>query len=141
VGENGHDILVQPANGAAARRYAATAADETAARISPDGKWVAYTSNASGRPEVWLDSYPTPGRRVQISVGGGVHAVWRGDGRELFYWREGTLVAAPLAPSVQGAPPVPVSRTDLFRAPYDVGINTMYDVSPDGQQFVIVRRQ
>jgi hypothetical protein len=140
TGTNGHDILVQPALGSGPRPYAATAADETAARISPDGSWVAYTSDASGRPEVYIDSYLHPGRPVRISLDGGVHPVWRGDGRELFYWRDGTLVAVQLAPSALGAPPVPVTRADLFRAAYDVGVNTMYDVSPDGQRFVMVRR-
>ena len=77
----------------AARQYAATSADETAARISPDGRWVAYTSDESGRSEVYLDSYPRPGRRVAVSSDGGVHPVWRGDGQELYYWHDGRLVA------------------------------------------------
>src|SRR5437868_7327714 len=81
---NQHDILVQPADGSAARPYAATAANETAARISPDGRWVAYTSDESGRTEVYLDSYPLPGRRVTISSAGGVDPAWRGDGQELY---------------------------------------------------------
>jgi Tol biopolymer transport system component len=140
AGADGHDILVQPADGSAARPYLATSADETAARISPDGRWVAYTSNASGQAEVYLDAYPRPARRVTISSGGGVHPVWRGDGRELYYWRDGALVAVPLGASVGGAPPAPGVQSVLFRAPYQVGVNTMYDVSPDGQRFVIVRQ-
>jgi Tol biopolymer transport system component len=140
AGPNRHDILVQPADGSAARPYAATSADETAARISPDGRWVAYTSDESGRAEVYLDSYPRPGRRVTISSGGGVHPVWRGDGRELYYWRDGALVAVPLSAAVDGALPARGPQTLLFRAPYLVGVNTMYDVSPDGKRFVIVRQ-
>ena len=93
-------------------------ADETAARISPDGRWVAYTSDESGRAEVYLDSYPRPGRRVTISSGGGVHPVWRGDGRELYYWRDGALVAVRLGAAVGGAPPARGAQTVLFRAPY-----------------------
>ena len=87
---NRRDIIVQPADGSTAWPYAATAADETAARVSPDGRWVAYTSDESGRAEVYLDSYPRPGRRVAVSSGGGVHPVWRGDGRELYYWSDGS---------------------------------------------------
>ena len=135
AGSGGGDILVQPADGSAARPYAASSADETAARISPDGRWVAYTSDN----EVYLDSYPEPSRRVLVSSGGGVHPVWRGDGRELYYWRDGSLVAVQLAPSVGGAPPVPGAQTVLFRARYQVAFNTMYDVSPDGQRFVIAQ--
>ena len=141
AGSGRHDILVQPADGSPARAYAATGADETAARVSPDGRWVAYTSDESGRAEVYLDSYAHPGRqRVKISLGGGMHPVWRGDGRELFYWRDGALVAVRLGASVDGALPVSGAQAVLFRASYNVGLNTMYDVSPDGQRFVIVRQ-
>jgi serine/threonine protein kinase len=136
-----HDIIVQPSDGSASHPFVATDADETAPRISPDGRWVAYTSDASGRPEVYLDSYAHPGRgRLTISLGGGMQPVWRGDGRELYYWRNGELVAVRMAASVDGAAPVPGAQTVLFRAAYQGGINTMYDVSPDGQRFVIVQQ-
>jgi Tol biopolymer transport system component len=139
AGPDRHDIVIQPKDGSAARPNAATAADETAARISPDGRWVAYTSDESGRPEVYLDSYPRPGRRVAISTGDGEHPVWRGDGRELYYWHDGALVAVQLGAAVGDAPPARVRESVLFRAQYHSGLNTMYDVSPDGQRFVIVR--
>ncbi len=137
--DNGHDILVQPANGSTAWPYAATRADETAARVSPDGRWVAYTSDESGRAEVYLDSYPRPRQRISISSSGGVHPVWRRDGRELYYWSEGALVAVQLGKAGRAAPPAVLKRTVLFRASYQVGPNTMYDVSPDGERFVIVQ--
>lgn len=139
VGEGGHDIMVQPANGAPARPYAATRADETAPRISPDGRWVAFTSTASGRAEVYFDGWPAGGHPVLASSGGGEHPVWRADGRELFYWRDGALVAVPVtpAPPHTSAPPALGTPVELFRAPYGGRINTMYDVSPDGQRFVI----
>jgi Tol biopolymer transport system component len=140
AGPDRHNILVQPADGSPARPYVATPADETAARISPDGRWVAYTSDVSGRPEVYLDSYPRPVRRVTISWGGGVHPVWRGDGRELYYWRDGALVAVQLGAAEGGAPPTLGTQTVLFRAPYQMSLNTMYDVSSDGKRFVIVRQ-
>jgi Tol biopolymer transport system component len=133
------DIVVQPADGSTARPYAATSADESAARVSPDGRWVAYTSDESGRPEVYLDTYPRPGRRVRVSTGGGVHPVWRGDGRELYYWRDGALVAVPLRWAIGRTAPDVGGEAVLFRAPYNVGPNTMYDVSPDGTRFVVVR--
>ena len=138
AGPDRHDILVQPTDGSTPVAYAATSADETAARSSPDGRWVAYTSDQSGRAEVYLDSYRSPGRPVVISSGGGVHPVWRGDGRELYYWSDGALVAVRLGASSGDAPPVAGTRTVLFRAPYQAGVNTMYDVSPDGERFVIV---
>jgi serine/threonine-protein kinase len=141
AGSGRHDILVQPADGSPLRPYVATGADETAARVSPDGRWVAYTSDESGRAEVYLDSYAKPGRqRATVSLGGGVHPVWRGDGRELYYWRDGALIAVKLGASVDGAPPVSGAQSVLFRAAYYATLNTMYDVSPDGQRFVIVQQ-
>lgn len=138
AGDRKHDILVQPADGSAARPYAATAADETAARLSPDGRWVAYTSDESGRAEVYVDAYPRPGQRVMISRAGGVHPVWRGDGRDLYYWNDGTLMAVQLE-SAGKTPPAVVGEKALFHAPYQTMLNTMYDVSADGKRFVIVR--
>ena len=138
--QQNHDIIVQPADGSSPRPFAATEADETAARISPDGKWVAYVSDESGKREVYIASYTEPARRVQISSGGGVDPVWRGDGRELYYWRDGALVAVPLSRADRDAPPARGAETVLFRAPYQASLNTMYDVSPDGQRFVIVRQ-
>jgi serine/threonine-protein kinase len=139
TGGNQHDIIVQPVDGSSPRPYAATSADETAARVSPDGRWVAYTSDESGRSEVYLDSYPRPGRRVTVSANGGAHPVWRGDGRELYYWNDGRLVAVGLD-AVQGeGPPRVGAQIVLFRASYYIGPNTMYDVSPDGERFVIIQ--
>jgi serine/threonine protein kinase len=140
AGGNGYDVLVQPADGSAPTPYVATAADETAARVSPDGRWIAYTSNASGRDEVYLDSYPRPTRRVQLSHSGGIHPVWRGDGKELYYWREDRLIAVPVSDGWDGAPPKLGAETVLFTAAYQANVNTMYDVSAKGDRFVIVTR-
>ena len=139
-GPNGHDVVVQPADGSPPRAYVATSADETAARVSPDGHWIAYTSNASGKPEVYLDSYPWPTRRVLVSHGGGLDPVWRGDGRELYYWRGDSLVAVQLGATKGEQPPPIGDESVLFRSAYEAALNTMYDVSADGQRFVIVRR-
>jgi hypothetical protein len=137
AGPNGYDILVQPTDGSMPLAYAATEASETAARVSPDGRWIAYTSDESGRPEVYLDSYPRPSRRVTVSLSGGEHPVWRADGRELYYWKNGAITAVAVGAS-SGQPPVLGAHTILFSAPYQSGVNTMYDVSPDGSRFVIV---
>ena len=140
AGRSKRDIIVQPVDGSTPWPYAATSADETAARVSPDGRWVAYTSDESGRPEVYLDSYPRPRRRVSVSSNGGVHPVWRGDGRELYYWNDGALVAVRLDAVAGEAAPAVGKPIVLFRAPYYIGLNTMYDVSPDGGRFVIIHQ-
>ena len=136
----GLDVLVQPANGSAAKPYVATGADESAGRVSPDEHWIAYTSNEEGRDNVYLDSYPRPSHRLLISPNGGLHPVWRGDGKELYYWRGDQLVAVPLSLGVDGAPPELGAETVLFTAAYQANVNTMYDASADGDRFVIVER-
>jgi hypothetical protein len=74
-----------------------------------------------------------------ISAGGGIHPVWRGDGRELYYWHNDALVAVQITPAGDGAAPTIGAQTVLFRAQYPGGVSTMYDVSPDGRRFVVVQ--
>ena len=87
---------------------------------------------------MYLDSYPQPRRRVLVSSGGGMHPVWRADGRELYYWKDGKLIAVEIGDAKGGVPPTIGRQTLLFKAPYAGGVSTMYDVSPDGKRFVIV---
>ncbi len=141
AGGNQFDILVQPANGSAARPYAATGAQETAGRVSPQTHWVAYVSDESGREEVYVDSYPNPRYRVMVSRAGGVDPVWRGDGRELYYWRGDALIAVPIDGSRGDRPPTLGAERVLFQLPYEHTLSSMYDVSPDGERIAIVRRR
>ena len=134
----GLDILMQPADGSAAKSYVATAADESAGRVSPDGHWIAYTSNEEGRDNVYLDTYPRPSQHVLVSPNGGMHPVWRGDGKELYYWRGDQLVAVQLEAGWGPAPTKVEGEKVLFRAQYQGNINTMYDASAAGDRFVIV---
>ena len=133
-------IWVRPMDGGPPRPYVDTPARESGARASPDGRWVAYTSDETGRNEVYVQSYPVPGRKTLVSAGGGTSPAWRGDGRELYYWRAGQLVAADVAAGRAGAPLVVRGRTPLFRAPYVENVHANYDVSADGKRFVLVTR-
>jgi hypothetical protein len=135
------DLWIQPTDGGAARPYLATPAREMGARASPDGRWVAYTSDETGRDEVYVQSYPAPGRRTLVSAGGGVHPVWRGDGRELYYWQADQLMAARVEPGGAGEPLAVRERSPLFRAPYPGGVLAMYDATPDGSRFALVAGQ
>jgi eukaryotic-like serine/threonine-protein kinase len=108
-------------------------------QFSPDGKWVAYASNETGKWEIYVTSFPEARGRWQISSGGGEQPRWRGDGKELFYLSlDGKMMAAPVTtgphfdagtPLVlfQSTPRQPVLVYDLF----------VYDVSRDGQRFLI----
>jgi serine/threonine protein kinase len=103
------------------------------ARFSPDGRWIAYTSEESGRSEIYLAAFPGPGERFQVSPSGGAAPRWRRDGRELFYLAEdGALMAVEVRTA--GAPDVGTSRK-LFE-PHPRALD--YDVSSDGQRFLIV---
>ena len=105
-------------------------------KLSPDGHYVAYVSNESGRDEVYVQPFPEGGRKVTVSSNGGRKVRWSRDGKELFYVEGNTLVAV----SVSTAPSFSVgSATRLFEHP---GLRSgiylgPYDVSADGQRFIL----
>ena len=125
------------------RTYIATADDETNGDFSPDGLWVAYVSDESGRKEVYAASFPEPTRRVRVTSDGGAQPRWSHDGKELFYVRAGQLVAVPVARTAGGLTFGP-GKT-LFSLPLyiqgDPGFDlvTRYDVAPDGRFLALVR--
>jgi len=72
------------------------------ARLSPDGKWMAYVSNESGRDEVYVQGFPPPAGKWAISAGGGTEPAWREDGQELFFLSaDGMLMATEIKASAQ----------------------------------------
>ena len=116
-----------------------TTADESFPVPSPDGKWFAYTSDHSGRPELYVRSLTGSDVELQVSVDGAQEPVWSRQGDEIFYRAGPRLIAAKLQ---LGAQPVVLSHTDLFDASgYDAAApHSNYDVSPDGSWFVFARR-
>jgi serine/threonine protein kinase/Tol biopolymer transport system component len=115
---------------------------EVDGRFSPDGRWVAYLANDTGRFEVYLQRFPRPGRRWQISAGGGVQPLWRRDGKELFFLApDNTLMAVPIqldptADSIDAGTPVPLFTPRLTGNPQTFSMRH-YAASPDGQRFLI----
>jgi Tol biopolymer transport system component len=79
------DIFVKPLPDGQPRPFVSTPAEERNARLSPDGRWIAYVSNESDRFEVYVQPFPATGSRWQVSTAGGLQPQWRGDGRELYY--------------------------------------------------------
>jgi hypothetical protein len=134
----GNDVLVLPLFGD--RKpfpFLQTAAAENWAAFSPDGAWVAYSSNESGDPEVYVARFPpTSGRSWRISSGGGSQARWRRDGKELFYLAPGRVLMsaaiARLGSDFSAAPPQP-----LFEMRYAYGQYHAFDVTSDGQRFLV----
>ena len=88
-GGNGFDVFVLPLTGEGKPiPVAQTRFREEQPQFSPDGKWIAYTSNESGQPQVYVQPFPTSGTKWQISNGGGTQPMWRHDGKELFFMGE-----------------------------------------------------
>ena len=88
------DIWVLSIGDRKTRAVIHTAANEMSPEFSPDGRWLAYVSNESGRHEVYVQPYPGPGERHLISTNGGEQPAWSGNGRELFYVQGGQIAAA-----------------------------------------------
>lgn len=137
--ETARDLWVLDVADGEARPYRATPANERGVRLSPDGRWLAYVSDESGRDEVYVESFPEPGSRWTISTAGGVEPVWPRDGTELFY-REGDRMMAVTMEAEEGFEPS-LPRL-LFDGPYAEEIvgNPNYDVAPDGR-FLMIRRE
>jgi len=111
---------------------------ETMPRLSPNGRWVAFATDESGRNEVVVQPFPGPGGRVQLSSGGGTEPIWSRDGRRLFYRSGGRLMAATLD-TADGVHVV--SRDSLFADVYQYAPNphANYDVMPDGTHFLFLK--
>ena len=116
--------------------------DDLMPAVSPDGRWLAYVSTSSGRPEVYVRPFPGRGAPVQLSVAGGTEPAWSPDGRRVYYRTDGEVVAATLRLD-GGAPSLTVTgRAPLFADRYDRDMpHRNYDVAPDGRRFVMVATQ
>ena len=139
VGEGGNrEIMLLPSGATEPVPFMATQFNEQGAAVSPDGRWIAYTSNQSGQDEIYVRPYPGPDPEYLISNQGGTQPVWSRDGSEIFY-RDGNRKM--VAVRVETADRLRVlERQELFDT---VGFlvnsaRTPYDVHPDGR-FLMVR--
>jgi Tol biopolymer transport system component len=134
----GRDLWLLPIEGERAPRpLLQTDADEFEARVSPDGRWIAYTSDENGHPEVYISPFPSMSLKRQISLAGGRYAGWRGDSREIFYLSpDFTVHAAQM--QLAGDHVDVTGVTPLFRADLrSIVQGSAYDVAPDGQRFLL----
>jgi Tol biopolymer transport system component len=122
-----------------ARPLLSTPAYEGGARLSPDGRWLTYVSNESGRNEIYLRPYAGEDRRWQVSTGGGTQAIWNSNGREIVYREGDRLMSVDLVTS----PAVSLSQPRaLFEQRYAFGAGITipnFDISSDGQRFLMIK--
>jgi serine/threonine protein kinase len=113
-----------------------TASNESMPAFSPDGHWLAYTSDESGEQQIYVQPFPGPGARYPISTNGGTEPVWARNGRELFFRNRDQMMAV----QISTQPALSASRPRvLFVSPFaSRALRTNYDVSPDGTRFAMV---
>jgi dipeptidyl aminopeptidase/acylaminoacyl peptidase len=117
-------------------------ADERHPQISPDGKWIAYSSNETGRSEIYVQPFPQ-GAKIQISVNGGVFPRWGRGGKELYFMNlisAGNLMVSTIrvtGAAIQRDDPKVLFQTGYFTSPHAGGQYHAYAVSSDGQRFLI----
>jgi Tol biopolymer transport system component len=134
------DIWMMPLNGDGTPTvFLATEFDEHSAMFSPDGRWLAFVSDESGREEIYIQPYPGPGKKNLISTDGGREPVWSPDGRELFFRSEDKLMAVAIPAEQELAIGTPRIVFEESYVSFPGGGNS-YDVSPDGRRFLMVRR-
>jgi len=133
----GSDIWTLDVQSGKATPVLATEFVEGQAEFSPDGAWLAYTSDRTGRFEVYVQGFPESGRPMRVSPDGGYDPIWRTDGKELFFrWGDEFWVVG-ARPGTNFTFDPPRRLFTYPAAPYSLG---SYDVSPDGQRFVVVPR-
>ena len=113
-------------------------------QLSPDSRWMAYTSDETGQREVYVRTFPSGEGVWPISTGGGNQPRWRGDGKELFYaGADGMMMAVPIRtvtgpkPSLEPGAPVPLFESHIIATPQTGGV-FQYDVTADGKRFLVV---
>jgi Tol biopolymer transport system component len=138
------DIWLLPLDGGKPAVFVGTDADEMLARFSPDGRWVAYTSNESGRPEVYVRAFPLSDARWQVSANGGANPLWRRDGRELFYISlDNRVVSAAVNAGGTtfdaGVPSMLFNAGPLARGAAVLAGDRLYAVTSRGDRFLVVQ--
>jgi Tol biopolymer transport system component len=138
--KTGRDIWVLRMSDRKSQPFLVTPFNEGGPTFSPDGRWLAYVSNESGRPEVYVQPFPGPGGKWQISTDGGAEPAWNRNGKELFYRSGNKMMALDVTTQPGFSPGKPHM---LFEGQYSASewplIDTAYDVSPDGQRFLMTK--
>ena len=142
--QTGFDLGVLPMSGDKKPfLFLKTPFEERDGQFSPDGKWIAYQSNESGRFEIYVQPFPGPGGKFQISTNGGAQPRWNKNGKEIFYVSlDSKMMAAPVKLSPDGqsresGTPVALFPVRIAGGPLPGNNKQQYAVSPDGQRFLV----
>jgi eukaryotic-like serine/threonine-protein kinase len=122
--------------------YLQTEFNEAHANVSPDGKWIAYGCDETGRSEIYVQSFPSPGSKRQVSTSGGTQPRWSLDQKELFYLAsDGMLMSVEVrvTPNFEAGVPRPLFNTHVPSIPLIGNDRNQYFVSTDGQRFLVNR--
>jgi serine/threonine-protein kinase len=130
----GNDLFVRRLDGdQSTQPFLATRFAEGGPKFSPDGRWISYSSDESGRSEIYVRPYPGPGRAWPVSTDGGMHQIWSRDGKELFYRNGQKWMSA----AVHLTPEFTTEKPRLlFEGPYVMFGGQDFDVTPDGRRFL-----
>jgi len=135
--ETSWDIGVLPLEGDhTPRSYVRSKFVELRARFSPNGRWVAYQTNESGRPEVYVQAFPGPGGKWQISTAGGGEPQWGPDGKELFYLAQGRIMRVAVQTGASFEAGIPELAFGATLRP--ITTNNRYLLSRDGRRFLLL---
>jgi len=143
INEGSRDIGVLSLQDSSKSILVATEANEVSPRFSPDGNWIAYSSNETGRYDVYAQPYPVTGARYPISNHGGSEPVWAPDGNELFY-RNGDkmmVVTVETNPVFKRGTPRKLFDVAYWGATRDGLYRATYDIHPDGDRFLIIEQE
>jgi WD40 repeat protein len=140
--QTGRDLWLLPIAGdRKPRQFSGTRFEEWDARFSPDSAWIAFASNESSKTEVYVASVQRPGEKRAVSIGGGAAPRWKRDGRELYYMAADnqSIMAVPIEPGAtfKAGPPARLFSLGTQAIARGRARATPYDVSPDGQRFLI----
>ncbi|HXT25163.1 MAG TPA: protein kinase [Candidatus Eisenbacteria bacterium] len=133
----GFDLWVLSVSDRKPKLFLQTPFNESAPRFSPDGHWLTYVSNESGRYEIYVQAYPGPGSKLQISTDGGTEPVWNPKGRELFYRSGNKMMAVDVVtqPAFTASKPRVLFQGRFLPTP---ATSPNFDVSRDGRRFLMV---
>jgi hypothetical protein len=136
----GSDIWVLPLSDDVEKRksfpFAQGPGPQSRAAFAPDGRWIAYSSDESGTPQIYVRPFPATGGQLQVSKSGGQQPLWRGDGQELFFLApDGTMMATTIDTSHEFQAGIP---QPLFATRAVVQSRQQYAVSRDGKRFIVI---